>query len=92
MRSRPSRKDLLWAGTDDGLMKLSRDGGGHWDDVTPKAMPEWSTVDLVEASPFDAGTAYIAVDRHKLDDIKPYIYKTHDFGKTWTSITSGIPE
>jgi hypothetical protein len=76
----PKQKDLLWAGTDDGLMKLSRDGGGHWEDVTPKAMPEWSTVDLVEASPFEAGTAYIAVDRHKLDDIKPYVYRTHDFG------------
>lgn len=86
------QKDLLWAGTDDGLMKLSRDGGGHWEDVTPKAMPEWSTVSLVEASPFDPGTAYIAVDRHKLDDIKPYIYKTHDFGKTWTEIVGGIPD
>jgi photosystem II stability/assembly factor-like uncharacterized protein len=88
----PKQKDLLWAGTDDGLMKLSRDGGGHWEDVTPKAMPEWGTVSLVEASPFDAGTAYIAVDRHKLDDIKPYIYKTHDFGKSWMAITAGIPD
>jgi photosystem II stability/assembly factor-like uncharacterized protein len=88
----PKQKDLLWVGTDDGLMKLSRDGGGHWDDITPKAMPEWGTVDQVEASPFDAGTAYIAVDRHKLDDIKPYVYKTHDFGKTWTAITAGIPD
>jgi hypothetical protein len=88
----PKQKDLLWAGTDDGLMKLSRDGGGHWEDVTPKAMPEWSTVDLVEASPFEAGTAYIAVDRHKLDDIKPYVYRTHDFGKSWTAITAGIPD
>lgn len=88
----PKQKDLLWAGTDDGLMKLSRDGGGHWDDITPKQLPEWSTVSLVEASPFDPGSAYIAVDRHKLDDIKPYIYKTHDFGKTWTAITTGIPD
>ena len=88
----PKQKDLLWAGTDDGLVKLSRDGGGHWEDVTPKAIPEWSMVSLLEASPFDAGTAYIAVDRHKLDDIKPYAYKTHDFGKTWTAITTGIPD
>ena len=88
----PKQKDLIWAGTDDGLMKLSRDGGGHWEDITPKGMPEWSTIDLVEASPFDAGTAYIAVDRHKLDDIKPYAYKTHDFGKTWTAIATGIPD
>jgi photosystem II stability/assembly factor-like uncharacterized protein len=88
----PKQKDLLWAGTDDGLMKLSRDGGAHWEDVTPKALPEWGTVSLVEASPFDAGTAYIAVDRHKLDDVKPYIYKTHDFGKSWTAVTAGIPD
>src|ERR1019366_324393 len=79
----PKQKDLLWAGTDD---------GAHWEDVTPKALPEWSTVSLVEASPFDAGTAYLAVDRHKLDDIKPYIYKTHDFGKSWTAVTAGIPD
>jgi hypothetical protein len=82
---------LLWAGTDDGLVQVSTDDGAHWANVSPR-MPEWSTVDLIEASPHDAGAAYVAVDRHKLDDIKPYIYKTGDTGKTWVAITTGLPE
>jgi hypothetical protein len=86
------QKDLLWAGTDDGLIHVSRDGGKNWTNVTPKGIPEWSLVSLIEASPHDAGTAYAAVDTHKLDDLKPYIFKTTDFGKTWTKITSGIPD
>ncbi len=88
----PLQKDLIWAGTDDGLIQLTRDGGQHWTSVTPKGIPEWSLVSLIEASPHDAGTAYAAVDTHKLDDLKPYIYKTADFGKTWTKITNGIPD
>ena len=88
----PKQKDLLWVGTDDGLIQLSRDGGKTWANVTPKSLPEWSMISLIEPSPFDAGTAYVAVDRHKLDDFRPYIYKTHDFGKSWTAIASGIPE
>jgi photosystem II stability/assembly factor-like uncharacterized protein len=87
----PKQKGLLWAGTDDGVVQVSTDDGAHWANVTPK-MPEWSTVDLIEPSPHDASTAYIAVDRHKLDDIKPYIYKTADDGKTWATIANGIPE
>ena len=86
----PLQKDLLWVGTDDGLVQITRDGGKSWNNVTPKGMPEWSLVSLIEASPHDAGTAYVALDCHKLDDVKPYIYKTTDFGKTWTSITNGI--
>jgi hypothetical protein len=86
------QKDLLWAGTDDGLIHISRDGGKNWTNVTPKGMPEWSLVSLIEASSRDAGTAYAAVDCHKLDDHKPYLYKTSDFGKTWTKITTGIPD
>jgi len=78
----PVQKDLLWAGTDDGLIHVSRDGGKNWTKVTPKGFPEWSLVSLIEASPHDAGTAYAAVDTHKLDDLKPYIFKTTDFGKT----------
>ena len=88
----PVQKDLLWAGTDDGLIHVSRDGGKNWTKVTPKGIPEWSLVSLIEASPFDAGTAYAAVDTHKLDDLKPYIFKTTDFGKTWAKITNGIPD
>jgi photosystem II stability/assembly factor-like uncharacterized protein len=87
----PVQKDLIWAGTDDGLIQLTRDGGQHWENVTPKAMPEWGTVSMIEASPHDAGTAYIAVERHKSDDFTPYIFKTTDFGKTWSKLIEGIP-
>ena len=87
----PIKKGTLWAGTDDGLVHVTTDDGQHWSKVTPK-IPEWSTVDLIDPSPHDGNTAYIAVDRHKLDDFKPYIFKTTDLGKTWTAITSGIPD
>ncbi|HYY68323.1 MAG TPA: hypothetical protein VE734_01205 [Terriglobales bacterium] len=88
----PLQKGLLWVGTDDGLVQLTRDDGKTWANVTPKAMPEWSLVSLVEASPHDGGTAYVAVDRHKLDDLRPYIFKTSDYGKTWALIVDGIPQ
>jgi photosystem II stability/assembly factor-like uncharacterized protein len=88
----PVQKDLIWAGSDDGLIHFTRNGGGNWDDVTPKAMPEWGTVSMIEASPFDAGTAYVAVERHKMDDFAPYIFKTADFGKTWTALVNGLPK
>ena len=88
----PVQKDLLWAGTDDGLIHISRDGGKNWANVTPKGIPEWSLVSIIEASPHDAGTAYAAIDTHKLDDFRPLIYKTADFGKTWTKIVNGIPD
>ncbi len=88
----PVEKGLLWAGSDDGLIHVTRNGGKNWDNVTPRELPEWSMVSLIEASPHDAGTAYAAVDRHKLDDIRPYIYRTTDYGKTWTAIAAGIPE
>jgi photosystem II stability/assembly factor-like uncharacterized protein len=87
----PKEKGLLWAGSDDGLVHITRNGGKSWDNVTPKGLPEWSLLSLIEASPHDAGTAYAAVDRHKLDDFKPYIYRTTDYGKSWTAITEGIP-
>lgn len=88
----PVEKDVIWAGTDDGLIQVSRDGGQHWDNVTPKDLPEWSLISMIGASPLDAGKAFVAVDAHKLDDLKPYIYKTKDYGQTWTQITDGIPD
>ena len=87
----PLQNGLIWAGTDDGLVHITRDGGQHWENVTPKAMPEWGTVSMIEASPADAGTAYMAVERHKMDDFAPYVFKTNDFGKTWTKLVNGIP-
>jgi photosystem II stability/assembly factor-like uncharacterized protein len=87
----PVQKDMIWAGTDDGLIQLTRDGGQQWENVTPKAMPEWGTVSMIEASPRDAGTAYIAVERHKSDDFTPYVFKTTDFGKSWTKLVEGFP-
>jgi photosystem II stability/assembly factor-like uncharacterized protein len=88
----PLQKDVLWAGTDDGVVHVTRDGGKSWTNVTPKGVPEWSLVSLIEASPHDAGTAYVALDCHKLDDLKPYIFKTTDYGKTWTKLVAGIPD
>jgi len=85
-------KGLIWAGTDDGLIQLTRDGGKTWTNVTPKDLPEWSRISQIDASPSDAGTAYVAVDRHQNDDVRPYIYKTTDFGKTWTKGAKGIPD
>jgi photosystem II stability/assembly factor-like uncharacterized protein len=83
--------NILWVGTDDGLVHITRDGGKNWTNITPKEMPKWSLISMVEASTFDAETAYLAVDRHELDDFGPYIYKTNDYGKTWTKITEGLP-
>ncbi len=87
----PKQKDLIWTGSDDGLVQITRDGGKNWANVTPKDLPEWGTVSMIEASPYDAGTAYVAVERHRMDDFAPYIFKTTDFGKTWTNLSKGIP-
>jgi photosystem II stability/assembly factor-like uncharacterized protein len=84
-------KGVIWAGSDDGLIQITRDGGKTWTNVTPKDLPEWSRVSQVDASPFDAGTAYVAIDRHQNDDLTPHIFKTSDYGKTWTTIVKGIP-
>ncbi|HEY3786035.1 MAG TPA: hypothetical protein VGL55_12195 [Steroidobacteraceae bacterium] len=88
----PLDDKLIWAGTDDGLVWRTRDAGQHWDNVTPPALSAWSKVGVVEASHFDARTAYIAVDRHRLDDSRPYIYRTHDDGVTWTLVADAIAE
>jgi photosystem II stability/assembly factor-like uncharacterized protein len=87
----PVKKDLIWTGSDDGLVQITQDGGKHWQNVTPKDFPEWSQVNSIDPSPFDAGTAYVAVTAYKLDDFRPYLFKTTDYGKTWTKIVNGIP-
>jgi photosystem II stability/assembly factor-like uncharacterized protein len=87
------QKGVLWSGSDDGLVQVTRDGGSNWSDVTPPKtlMPEWIQINSIEASPHDAGTAYVAATMYKWDDNRPYLYKTSDFGKTWKKITNGIP-
>jgi len=80
----------LWAGTDDGQIWRTKDEGAHWTNVTPPALTPWSKVGIIDTSHFDAETAYAAVDRHRLDDFKPYIYRTRDGGKTWQTIVDGI--
>lgn len=84
------QKDLIWVGSDDGLIHITTDGGKNWQNVTPKIMPEWSRVSIIEASHYDAATAYVAVNRWEHADHKPYIYKTNDNGKTWRLLTKGI--
>ncbi len=86
----PLEKDLLWTGSDDGLIHVSKDGGGHWENVTPKDAPKWMMWNCVEADPFKKGAAYFVGTRYKSDDYTPYIYKTENYGKSWTLITNGI--
>jgi photosystem II stability/assembly factor-like uncharacterized protein len=88
----PLDVNLIWAGTDDGLIHLTRDGGKTWRDVTPPALTSWSKVSMLEASRFDAGTAYAAINRFRLDDLRPHVYRTRDDGLTWTEIVKGLPE
>ncbi len=87
----PLRAPLLWIGTDDGYIQLTLDDGKTWQNVTPAAITPWSRVTTIEASHFDAGTAYASVDRHQLQDFEPYIYRTRDMGRTWQKITNGLP-
>ncbi len=90
----PSFKELntLWAGTDDGLIWTTRDGGKNWNDITPKELTPWSKVTQISASHFDEQTAYASVSRFRINDMHPYIYRTRDGGKTWTLITKGLPD
>jgi photosystem II stability/assembly factor-like uncharacterized protein len=83
-------RDLIWAGSDTGLIHLTRDGGKNWKDVTPPGLSSWSKISFIEASHFDAAVAYAAVDRSRLDDRTPYLYRTRDYGATWQLITDGI--
>ncbi|HMJ26772.1 MAG TPA: hypothetical protein VK475_13125, partial [Pyrinomonadaceae bacterium] len=90
----PVSAGTIWSGSDDGFVFVTRDGGKNWTNVTPPKdlMPEWIQINSLEASPFDAGTAYIAATMYKHDDYKPYLYKTSDYGKSWKKITNGIPD
>ncbi len=88
----PLERGLFWAGSDDGLVHISRDNGKSWQNVTPPDLPEWALISIIEPSPHDAATAYVAATRYKLDDFHPYLYKTNDYGQTWTKITDGLAE
>ncbi|MGH1387300.1 WD40/YVTN/BNR-like repeat-containing protein [Kordia sp.] len=86
----PLKEGLLWVGSDDGLIHITKDGGQTWENITPKGMPDWMMINSIEPSVFDAGTCYVAGTKYKTGDFKPYIYKTTDYGKSWTKITNGI--
>ena len=90
----PSPQDIntIWAGSDDGLVHVTRNGGKNWENVTPKDLPEFARISLIEASPHTNGTAYVAANRYQMDDMQPYVYKTADYGKTWTKIVNGIKD
>src|SRR5271155_5784525 len=88
----PKDADLIWAGTDDGVIQVTRDGGKSWQDVTPPELTPWSKLAQMDASHFDAATVYAAVNRFRLDDLQPYIYRTHDGGKTWKKVVTGLPD
>ena len=86
------QRGVFWAGSDDGLVHISRDRGATWQNVTPPGLPEWALISIIEASPHDAATAYIAATRYKLDDFAPYLFKTVDYGSSWTRINGDLPE
>jgi photosystem II stability/assembly factor-like uncharacterized protein len=90
----PLQEGVLWAGSDDGLVHVSRDGGAHWENVTKNlpALPEWATVQTIEPSPFAVGSAYVVVDAHRVDDMRPHLWRTDDFGSTWKRITKGLDD
>src|SRR5204863_2405658 len=82
--------NIIWTGSDDGAVHVTRDGGAHWTDVTPPPLTGWSKVTQVDASHFDANAAYISVSRFRVDDLTPLVFRTRDGGKTWTSIVRGL--
>ncbi len=88
----PAEAGVIWTGSDDGLIHVTRDGGKNWTNVTPKGMPEWIMINSIDAHPSIKGTAYVAATMYKSGDFRPYIYKTTDYGKSWDKITNGIPE
>ena len=90
-RAVAARRQTIWTGSDDGLIHVTRDGGKTWNNVTPKDLPEFARISLIEASPHKPGTAFVAANRYQRDDRAPYVYRTDDFGKTWTKIVGGLP-
>ncbi|MGE5694610.1 MAG: hypothetical protein ACM4D3_05055, partial [Candidatus Sericytochromatia bacterium] len=86
----PTDSNVIWVGTDDGIVQMTRDGGKTWNNVTPKGVPEWGRVQQIEISPFSPDTAYVAFDLHELDNNRPYVFKTKDGGKTWAPIINGL--
>ena len=90
----PVQRDLIWVGSDDGLVHLTRDGGKSWKNITAglNGIPEWGTIRMIEPSRYEAGTAYVVVDNHRLDDVKPYLYRTTDFGETWQRLDASLPQ
>ncbi len=88
----PVKQGVIWTGSDDGLVFVTVDDGKNWTNVTPKSLPDWALISYVEPSHFDAATCYVSATRYKSDDTKPYIFKTNDYGKTWSLITNGLPE
>ena len=88
----PLKAGQIWVGSDNGLLHLTRDEGKTWENITPAGLPDWSRVTQIEASHFDAATAYASVDRHRMEDYKPYIYRTRDYGKRWQLITTGLDQ
>ncbi|MFI5181064.1 MAG: WD40/YVTN/BNR-like repeat-containing protein [Thermoanaerobaculia bacterium] len=88
----PQEPGVIWAGTDDGLVWITRDGGKNWSNVTPKGLPEWIQINAIDLSRFEKGTAYVGATMYKFDDFRPYLYKTTDYGKSWTKIVNGIPD
>jgi hypothetical protein len=87
----PITPGLIWTGSDDGLIYLTRDGGKTWNNVTPKGLPSWMRISIIDPSPHAPGTAWVAANRYQMDDYAPYLYKTTDYGKTWTKIVNGLP-
>src|SRR5262249_33661257 len=87
----PVKQGVLWAGSDDGLVHVSRDDGSHWRNVTPSGLPAFATISTIDPSHFDAGTAFLAAHHYREDDPKPYLYMTTDYGAHWRKIVDGLP-
>ena len=92
LQESPIKKGLIWAGSDDGLIHVTKDGGVTWTNVTPKGLPDWMRMSIIDPSPHEPGTAWVAANRYQMDDKHPYLYRTQDYGVSWEKITDGIPD